>query len=77
MTVHWDHTWVAGTLFDQIHDLVLYDFAIHWFDIVTCFFGHRTARRVFASTARAATQTARPPLLAQALIEYEGGQGRT
>jgi predicted dehydrogenase len=74
ITVHWDHTWVAGTLFDQIHDLVLYDFAIHWFDIVTCFFGARTARRVFASTTRAATQTARPPLLAQALIEYEGGQ---
>ena len=29
---------------------------------------------MFASTARAADQVARPPLLAQAIIEYEGGQ---
>jgi predicted dehydrogenase len=74
MSVHWDHTWVAGTPFDQIHDLVLYDFAIHWFDIISCFFGSRRALRVFASTAYALDQAARPPLLAQALIEYEHGQ---
>jgi predicted dehydrogenase len=74
MSVHWDHTWVAGTPFDEIHDLVLYDFAVHWFDIVTCFIGNRRARRIFASTARAGNQVARPPLLAQALIEYDGGQ---
>jgi predicted dehydrogenase len=74
LTVHWDHTGVVGTPFDAIHDLVLYDFAVHWFDIVTCFFGGRAARRVFASTAHAPAQRARPPLLAQAVIDYDGGQ---
>ena len=35
----------------------------------------RTARRfVHATTARAAGQTARPPLLAQALVAFDGGQ---
>jgi predicted dehydrogenase len=74
LSVHWDHSWIIGTAFEDIHDLVLYDFAIHWFDIVTAFFGARQARRVYAATARAAGQRARPPMLAGALIEYDGGQ---
>jgi len=74
LTVHWDHSWVVGTPFDAVHDLILYDFAIHWFDIVTCFFGEQPARRVTASTARAVHQRARPPLLAHAAIEYEAAQ---
>lgn len=74
LAVHWDHSWVVGTPFDDIHDLVLYDFAIHWFDIVTQFMGDRTARRVFASTAYAPRQHPRSPLLAQVLIEYEHAQ---
>jgi len=61
LTVHWDHSWIIGTPFEDIHDLVLYDFAIHWFDIVTCFFGARQPRQVFASTTRASGQRARPP----------------
>lgn len=67
LTVAWDHTWVIGTPFDDIHDLILYDFAIHWFDIVTSFFSDAQPLRVFASTARAA-------LLAQVLIEYPDAQ---
>jgi predicted dehydrogenase len=39
LTVHWDHSWIIGTAFEEMHDLVLYDFAVHWFDIVTAFFG--------------------------------------
>lgn len=73
-SVHWDHSWVQGTEFENIHHLVLYDFAIHWFDILTCFFRARKPLRVFASLARAAGQTVAPPLLAQALVEYDGGQ---
>ncbi|MGA2379870.1 MAG: Gfo/Idh/MocA family oxidoreductase [Spirochaetia bacterium] len=72
--VNWDHNWVAGSVFEDIHSLILYDFGIHWFDIVSCFMGPRTPLRVYASTARAPTQRARPPLLSQALIEYERGQ---
>ncbi|HVF85696.1 MAG TPA: Gfo/Idh/MocA family oxidoreductase, partial [Abditibacteriaceae bacterium] len=35
--VHWDHSWVANTPFDEIPALVLYDFAIHWFDMAAHF----------------------------------------
>jgi len=73
-SVHWDHSWVAGTVFEKIHHLILYDFAVHWFDILQCFLGGRPARRVYASTARSPVQQVEPPLLAQALIEYDGAQ---
>lgn len=74
LTVHWDHSWIIGTAFEDMHNLVLYDFAVHWFDIVTAFFGAREPRRVYAATGQAAGQRARPPMLAQALVEYEGAQ---
>jgi predicted dehydrogenase len=74
LAVHWDHSWIIGSPFNDIHDLVLYDFAIHWFDIMTCFFHDRQPQRVFASTVHAAGQQARPPMLAQALIDYADAQ---
>ncbi len=72
--VHWDHTWIAGTPFERIHDIVFYDFAIHWFDFVATLLGNRKATRVHASKTRASGQTMMPPMLAQSLIEFEGGQ---
>jgi predicted dehydrogenase len=74
LAVHWDHSWTRGTVFDDIPNMILYDFGIHWFDILTCFMGSREPTTVFASTARAATQSNKAPLLAQALIEYDGAQ---
>ncbi len=74
LSVHWNHNWVAGTSLDAVRHLVLFDFAIHWFDILTCFIGEKRPRRVYASFARSAGQKASPPLLGQALIEYEGAQ---
>jgi predicted dehydrogenase len=74
LAVHWNHDWVAGTPFDSVFHVVLYDFAIHWFDILSCFMGDRKAKRVFASVEPAKGQTAKPPLLGQALVEYEGAQ---
>ena len=74
LTVHWDHSWVLGTPFEEIHDLVLYDFAIHWFDIVTVFFSTRPAQSVYAASSRATGQRARPPMLAHAVIDYDGAQ---
>jgi predicted dehydrogenase len=74
LAVHWDHSWIIGSPFNDIGDLVLYDFAIHWFDIMTCFFHDRQPQRVFASTVHAAGQQARPPMLAQALIDYADAQ---
>jgi predicted dehydrogenase len=72
--VNWDHNWVAGSVFENVHFLVLYDFGIHWFDIVSCFMGGRRPLRVNASAARAPSQRVRPPLLSQAIVEYEDAQ---
>jgi predicted dehydrogenase len=42
--------------------------------MVHCIMQGRPATRVVATLARAGHQTARPPLLGQALIEYDGAQ---
>ncbi len=73
--VHWDHTWTIGTPFENIYDLVFYDFAIHWFDIFSHLLGDRKITSVFATRDYAVRQKAKPPLLAQAIISFEGGHG--
>ncbi|MDZ4088006.1 MAG: Gfo/Idh/MocA family oxidoreductase [Tabrizicola sp.] len=73
ISIHWDHGWIAGTPFEQIEDLVLYDFGIHWFDFLRSVIGSR-AKSVFASASYASGQTAKAPLLAQCLVQMEGGQ---
>ncbi|MEK7767092.1 MAG: Gfo/Idh/MocA family oxidoreductase [bacterium] len=72
--VHWDHTWTVGTPFENFRDLVLYDFGIHWFDMVSHLIGRRKITRVYASKSRAVGQRARPPMLAQAIVQFAGGQ---
>jgi len=74
LAVHWDHGWVNGSRFEEIRHLILYDFGIHWFDLLTCLFANQRSVRVFASTAKTRHQDVRPALLAQALIEFESGQ---
>jgi predicted dehydrogenase len=74
LAVSWDHNWTAGTPFDDVRHLALYDFGVHWFDILTCFMGGQTPRRVYATEAVSPGQKARPPLLAQAIVEYENAQ---
>lgn len=74
MGCHWDHTWTAGTEFENIKHLILYDYAIHWFDMVRCLLPGRKVKRVFASNARAPRQTLKPYLLGQALIEFDEAQ---
>jgi len=74
LAVHWDHSWTLGTPFDEIPHMILYDFAIHWFDILTCFMGDREPQRVYASEARAAGQENKSPMLGQALVAYDGAQ---
>ncbi len=72
-TLHWDHNWIIGTPFEDIHDLILYDFGVHWFDLAACFFAPREAKCVQALTVRGISQKARPPMLASVLIEFESG----
>ena len=73
VAIRWNHGWISGTPFEAVDDLVLWDFGIHWFDFLVSVIGDR-ALRVHATTARAAGQTVRPPLLAQALVSFAGGQ---
>jgi predicted dehydrogenase len=72
--VHWDHSWVKGTAFETTPHLILYDFAIHWFDFLATLTQGTLATRVFASKARASTQDIAAPLLAQVIIEYPHAQ---
>ena len=74
LSVHWDHGWVKGTEFEKVHHLVLYDYAIHWFDMVACLTRGQTAKRVYATAIPTSSQEVAPPLLGQAMIEFEGTQ---
>jgi len=73
--VHWNHGWIEGTPFENIPAIILWDFAIHWFDLTAHLWGDQSATRVFATSARAPHQTIRPPMLSQALVEFPHGQG--
>ncbi|MCX6951469.1 MAG: Gfo/Idh/MocA family oxidoreductase [Verrucomicrobia bacterium] len=75
-TLQWDHTWTAGTAFEEVHHLVLLDFGIHWFDMAAQFLRGRKPERVWASVARTAFQKMKPPMLAQVAIDYPGAQVR-
>jgi predicted dehydrogenase len=72
--VHWDHSWVRGTAFERVYHLILYDFAIHWFDLLATLMGEQRATRVFASTVKSPSQDIMPALLGQAAIEYASTQ---
>ena len=74
LVADFDHEWVVGTPFDDIHDLILYDYAIHWFDMLTCYLDGESATSVTASAGRAPGQQARPPLLAQVMVTYPHAQ---
>jgi predicted dehydrogenase len=73
VALHWNHGWIAGTAHDTVDDLILYDFAIHWFDFLVSLIGP-SATSVFATRVHAREQRARPPLLAQSLVQFPRGQ---
>lgn len=56
--------------------LLFFDFAVHWFDILSCFLDDRTVERVWATTDRSPTQAADADanLLARATFEFDGAQ---
>jgi predicted dehydrogenase len=72
IAIEWDHTWTAGTAFEEIHHLVLYDFGIHWFD-AACSFFDSAAVSVQAVAARFPGQPVKPPLLASATAAFPQG----
>jgi predicted dehydrogenase len=73
MSLAWDHTWTRGSPFAELHHLILSDFAIHWFDAVSCVFGERKARSVFANAVKAPHQDMKVPMLANAIVNYGDG----
>lgn len=73
MVMEWDHTWTRGSKFADLHHLILNDFAIHWFDIAANVFAGRKARSVFANAVRAPHQDMKPPMLANAVVNFGDG----
>ena len=72
--VHWDHSWVEGTHFEQTPSLILYDYAIHWFDLLGRLMHGRQAEQVYATSTLTPTQPIAQPLMCQATIAYPGAQ---
>ena len=71
LSVHWDHNWTAGTPFDSIPHLLMYDFAIHWFDMANCYLDGRKARTVSAQVQQLAGQKSKPALGGHAIIQAD------
>ena len=73
VSIQWDHSWIAGTPFEKIDQIVLDDFAIHWFDFLASVIGD-SAETVYATGIRARGQAIASQLIAQAMVAFPGGQ---
>jgi len=76
-SLQWDQTWIKGIpSFEEMEHLILFDFAIHWFDITACIMEDQKAKSIFATTLHHAGQVYNPPALASVIIEYPQTQVR-
>lgn len=76
-SLQWDHTWIAEVPeFNELKHLVLFDFAIHWFDAAHCLMEGKKAGRVSATATRFSGQVFKSPALVSVVIEYEGAEVR-
>lgn len=75
MNISWNHTWVAGTPFEEIHELILFDFGIHWFDMMATFMREKKVQTVYAVTEYFPEQSVKPPMLAHVVLSYENAIG--
>ena len=69
VTLHWDHSWIVETPFNDVEHLILLDFGVHWFDFL-CTLLPEPALRVNATVAFAPGQKSKQPMLAQVAVEY-------
>lgn len=74
MCLHWDHSQTAAAPLNAMRNLALFDFGIHWFDLIQRFMGGERAELVYASARRAPGQETAPPLLAHAVMDYPSAQ---
>ena len=76
-SLQWDQTWIAGNEgFESIRHLMLFDFAVHWFDMANCLMNNQKADTVYALATRFPGQRFRPPAIASAIIGYRDAQVR-
>jgi len=76
-SLQWDQTWIKGIEgFENIHYMVLFDFAVHWFDITCCLMKGQTPQRVYASAVGYSEQVYRPPALGSVIVDYPEAQVR-
>lgn len=76
-SLQWDQTWIKDIeAFEKIHHMVLFDFAVHWFDITSCFMSGQNPKSVFASAVRYGEQIYQPPALGAVIIDYPDAQVR-
>ncbi len=70
-SLQFDHNWTADIdAFNSLHHLILYDYAIHWFDLICTLLPRRQAEQVYATVKRSSTQRASPPLVSQAALSF-------
>jgi predicted dehydrogenase len=76
-TVLFDHSWIKDVpAFNGLRHMVLYDFAIHWFDILACFMSGKKIENIYASLRGFPGQIFRPPSLASVIVNYSDAQAR-
>ena len=74
ISMQWDHRWVRDTPFDDMTDLILMDFGIHWFDMCSVFFADQNPVSVSALRGSTPYQTNNAAMLAQVMIQFDHGQ---
>lgn len=74
--VHWPHDEVVGgnEIFSHMNDLILFDFGIHWFDLVSRIFVDERATEVTARVTTSSNAKIPVPTNAQALIQFPNAQ---
>ncbi len=73
--LNWDHTWIQGKDFEYIHHILLYDFAIHWYDMMRLYMGDKPAKSVFAAIEATKNQPIKPALTGASVCRFENGIG--
>ena len=74
--VYWPHDLVveADPVFSNMEDLIIYDFGIHWFDVVAQLFAGAEPRSVMAYVGSVPGQRIPVPTNASVVIQYDRGQ---
>jgi predicted dehydrogenase len=64
LSINWDHTWIKGTAFERIRQIILFDFAVHWIDMTRQFFEERECLSCYARNTFAPGQEMESPMIA-------------